>query len=132
MGASIGVSGNNHLVETLGGNVELYIAMGGKRTCALKCHHVVCPPQGIEIDLTARFLWVTQLRNPSMIRSILIELNKLRFKETQVLHSPSLLNHQTSVGTDKVRLKIEAIKSRTNQEYRDAWVTSSHKTANAV
>ena len=54
MGASIGVSGNDHSAGTLGGYVELYNAMGDKRTCALTCHHVVCPPQGLEIDPTAR------------------------------------------------------------------------------
>lgn len=53
MGASIGLSGNDHAAGSLGGYVELYDAMGGKRTCALTCHHVVCPPQGLDIDPAA-------------------------------------------------------------------------------
>lgn len=53
MGASIGVSGNNHSAGTLGGYVELYNAMGNKKTCALTCHHVVCPPQSLRFDPTA-------------------------------------------------------------------------------
>lgn len=53
MGASIGVSNNNYSAGTLGGYVELYDSMGGKRTCALTCHHVICPPEGPQIDPTA-------------------------------------------------------------------------------
>lgn len=53
IGASIGVSNSNYSAGKLGGYVELYDSMDGKRTCALTCHHVICPPQGLQIDPAA-------------------------------------------------------------------------------
>lgn len=53
MEASIGISGNDSSAGTLGSFVELYNVIGGRRTCALTCHHVVCSPPGLEINPAA-------------------------------------------------------------------------------
>lgn len=84
IGASIGVNENDLSAGTLGGYVELHDATGYKRVCGLTCHHVVCPPQGLEPGPTAPDFCEPCLHILSIVHLILTELDKFHFKKAQI------------------------------------------------